>query len=494
MISYDNSITSKIVSTGSAPGKLYGTIKVHKQGNPARPVVSMIDTPEYNLAKFLDQIIKPYIPNQFMLDSTFHLLDKLKEFSPSPHQIMVSFDVVSLFTNVPLEETINMIGNYIYKENNPSPPAFEKDVFVKLMRLATQGLFLYKDTLYKQIDGVTMGCPLGPTLANFFMAHMENQLLCNDQEASPKLYLRYIDDIFAIFDNDQSCTKFLEKLNTQHPNIKFTLEQAKNTIPFLDVEIKINLDKFDTCTWRKPSNTGLLLNFNAFCPKIWKKGLISCLLNRAKITCSTDYLFQKEVTYLKNLFYSNGYPIHFFNKILCQFQKEKTDSKTEKEFINLFIIPYLGKISKEFSLQIQSLIKKRFDIKVTIVYKTTKVQEYFSLKSKTPLALNSNVVYKFTCSRDVNVTYIGTSARHLSIRAGEHLNVSRSSKSAIKEHIKKCSSCKTQPNNMGQFKIIRKCQTSYEAKIHEALVIKRSNPVLNKQLYANGASILLNVF
>ena len=91
-------------------------------------------------------------------------------------------------------------------------------------------------------------------------------------------------------------------------------------------------------------------------------------------------------------------------------------------------------------------------------------------------------------------TNIGTSARHLSIRAGEHLNVSRSSKSAIKEHIKKCSSCKTQPNNMGQFKIIRKCQTSYEAKIHEALVIKRSNPVLNKQLYANGASILLNVF
>ena len=145
-----------------------------------------------------------------------------------------------------------------------------------------------------------------------------------------------------------------------------------------------------------------------------------CLLNRAKITCSTDYLFQKEVAYLKNLFYSNGYPIPFFNTILCQFQNEKTDSKTEKEFINLFMIPYLGKISKEFGQRIQSLIKKRFDTKITIVYKTTKVQEYFSLKSKTPLVLNSNVVYKFTCSHDVNVTYIGTSARHLSIRAGEH--------------------------------------------------------------------------
>ena len=140
------------------------------------------------------------------------------------------------------------------------------------------------------------------------------------------------------------------------------------------MEIKINLNKFDIWTWRKPSNTGLLLNFNAFCPQIWKKGPILCLLNRAKITCSTDYLFQKKVAYLKNLFYNNGYSIPFFNKILCQFQNEKTDSKTEKEFINLFIISYLGKISKEFGLEIQSLIKKRFDTKITIVYKTTKVQ------------------------------------------------------------------------------------------------------------------------
>ena len=98
--------------------------------------------------------------------------------------------------------------------------------------------------------------------------------------------------------------------------------------------------------------------------------------------------------------------------------KQKTNDKTVKEFINLFFISYLGKISKEFGLYIQSLIKKRFDTKIAIVYKTTKAQKYFSLKSKTPLILNSKVVYKFTCSHDVNVTYIGTSAKHLSVRAG----------------------------------------------------------------------------
>ena len=93
--------------------------------------------------------------------------------------------------------------------------------------------------------------------------------------------------------------------------------------------------------------------------------------------------------------------------------KTKKQTVKPKNNILIFFIPYLGKISKEFGLQIQSLIKKRFDTEITIVYKTTKVQEYFSLKSKTPLTLNSNVVYMFTCSRDVNVTYIGMFARHL---------------------------------------------------------------------------------
>ena len=122
---------------------------------------------------------------------------------------------------------------------------------------------------------------------------MKNQLLCNDLEASPKMYLKYIDDILAKFDNHLSCTKFLEKLNTQHPNIKFTLKQAKNPIPFLDMEIKINLDKFNTWTWRKSSNTGLLSNFNAFCLKIWKKMSYVLSSQQSKITCLMDYLFQK---------------------------------------------------------------------------------------------------------------------------------------------------------------------------------------------------------
>ena len=78
----------------------------------------MIGTPEYQLAKFLDSIIKSYIPDSYMLHSTDHFLDELNNFQFKADHKLVSFDVQSLFTNVPLDETINIIADYIYSKNN----------------------------------------------------------------------------------------------------------------------------------------------------------------------------------------------------------------------------------------------------------------------------------------------------------------------------------------------------------------------------------------
>ena len=90
----------------------------------------------------------------------------------------------------------------------------KKEVFIKLLHLANQGMFLYKDKLYQQHDGVSVGSPLALTLANFFLAHIENKLLGKQLDFHPKLYSRYIDDIFAVFDNSDHCIKFLDLLNS----------------------------------------------------------------------------------------------------------------------------------------------------------------------------------------------------------------------------------------------------------------------------------------
>ena len=140
----------------------------------------------------------------------------------------MSFDVVSLFTNVPFSETIELITNRLYADGNLYAIPFDKDVFRKLMFMATQGLFVDKDKLYKQIDGVTIGSCLGPTLANFFEGCLEEKLFANTNNLSPNLYLRCIDDIYAVFDSDSACTQFLDILNSQHKDIKFTLEKYKS--------------------------------------------------------------------------------------------------------------------------------------------------------------------------------------------------------------------------------------------------------------------------
>ena len=99
---------------------------------------------------------------------------------------MVSFDVKSLFTNVPLQETIDFISNKIYDKNsNANHLPIKKKIFKDLLNLATKGIFLYKDKLYHQIDGVSMGSPLGPTIANFFLAETETCLL-NSNSITPQ--------------------------------------------------------------------------------------------------------------------------------------------------------------------------------------------------------------------------------------------------------------------------------------------------------------------
>ena len=89
-----------LLPSGSVPGRLYGKPKIHKTGCPLRPVTSMINTPKHNLAKWLDSLIKPYIPDRYSLPSTLSFIEKIKELKPTNNAKLVSFDVTGLFTNV----------------------------------------------------------------------------------------------------------------------------------------------------------------------------------------------------------------------------------------------------------------------------------------------------------------------------------------------------------------------------------------------------------
>ena len=161
------------------------------------------------------------------------------------------------------------------------------------------------------------------------------------------------------------------------------MEKSNGTISFLDGEIKINPNGFDTWSWRKPTHTGLFLNFCTVCPKAWKEGLVFCLLHRAKAVCSS---VKTELDNLRQLFMKNNYHIHFFNKILERFLHQSdthTPTENEPDPKILFKVPFAGKISKDFFNNIRLIIRRKFGIHVVLPYTATKVGHCFQLKSQT---------------------------------------------------------------------------------------------------------------
>ena len=168
----------------------------------------------------------------------------------------------------------------------------------------------------------------------------------------------------------------------------------------------------------------------------------------------------------------------------------------ERDFSGItFKVPFIGEASFKFSKQVVNLIETKYNIGVLPVYATSKVGDYFSLKSATPRFLTSNVVYKFSCLRDANMTYIGQSKRHLITRVGEHTSLGKiNPQSEIKNHMYECDACHSIKITCDNFEILKSHRDSFATKISEALCIRKSKPRLNKQLFGKGVSYLLKIF
>ena len=130
--------------------------------------------------------------------------------------VMASFDVQSLFTNIPIPETIDIILNEIFSNSDEFHNYYRATLKELLNICMTNNLFLFNEKLFFQKDGAPMGGCCSPTLANIFMSYHEQRWLqACPPDFKPVVYKRYIDDTFLLFKSETHIQQFL-------PILKFT--------------------------------------------------------------------------------------------------------------------------------------------------------------------------------------------------------------------------------------------------------------------------------
>ena len=443
-------------SRGAQPARLYGLPKIHKKLDtdgiiPIRPIVSSSKTFNYRLAKLLANKLKHLPQDQYAVKDSFAFVDWLHKLEINPQEYkMLSFDITALFTKVPTDRTIEIILERLYghkhtcfvsKQPKESwcSQCKRRQHMKCLLEIATkQTQFRFNDKTYRQRNGIAMGSPLGPLFADVYVSYLESRYMKRIRENGVQHYKRFVDDTFTLVHKNTEKDKIVDILNSYDNQIQFTCEEEKDEmISFLDVRIKRNQQQstpFTTSIHRKETFTGLLINWSSYVPKTYKVSALSSMVYRSIKICSTFELMTNEFESIRQLAAENDYPKNLTESIirttLNRYYERKTNTKVKpntndddhKKVEQLYVnIPYFSKATERFGKQlikIASSIRPQLHVQ-PIARPPPSVSQFFPTKDKVPTQLQSNVVYRITCS-DCSASYIGKTTRQLERRIHEH--------------------------------------------------------------------------
>jgi hypothetical protein len=257
---------------------LYFLPKIHKGINPppGRPVVSGNGCPTEKISQFVDHFLNPTTKKirSYVKDTT-HFLNILKEVGEiPPGSLLVTLDVESLYPNIPNKEGIEAARRAL---NRSRPDISVKPSNRSLIELLTMVLkknnFRFNGKNYLQIRGTAIGTKAAPGYANNLMGEFE-RLFVYLFHNQPTLWLRFIDDIFMIWNHgEDKLNEFIEYLNSCMETIKFTYECSKTAVSFLDTTVYIAGGKLETTLYSKPTDSHSYLRYNSAHPQRCKDSI-----------------------------------------------------------------------------------------------------------------------------------------------------------------------------------------------------------------------------
>ena len=308
----DDITYKRLYPTGAVPPKYYGLPKVHKPGMPLRPIISSVGSVTHATAKELSRIIKPLVGgSQHHVRNTKDFIHSIEGIQLSADECMMSFDVESLFTSVPVEPSIQIIKKLLEEDKSLHlrTKMTVKQISCLLDFCLKTTYFIFQGKFFEQVKGAAMGSPISPIVASLFMEDLEVKAL-STAPIPPTLWKRFVDDTFIII-KKSSKESFLQHLNSVDDNIHFTCEEPNEdgSIAFLDMLITPDHDgRLNTSVYRKVTHTDQYLHWDSHHAISSKYSVVGTLFHRARTVCSTPGGLQKEMKHLHQSLSRCNYP------------------------------------------------------------------------------------------------------------------------------------------------------------------------------------------
>lgn len=290
--------------------------KIHKSlinPIPGRPIVSSNSTITYHVSVFLDNIFHPIIRRlDTVCTSANQIIIDMSNFTTTSNSVILCADVTALYPNIPINEGIIMVKKilteipyYAEKENN---------FYIDLLHWVLHNNYCtYQNNTYLQLKGTAMGTPTATSYANIFLYGVEKPII---RKYKPTYYKRYIDDIYAIFDNPQLANNFISDFNQVLPSIKLEATTVERSGIMLDLSIKllpketngnITNDIVTTCLYQKPANKYQYIpTISEHAPHIFNSFVLQEIC-RIRLACANNHDFTIMNTLFANRLRARGY-------------------------------------------------------------------------------------------------------------------------------------------------------------------------------------------
>ncbi|XP_060073403.1 uncharacterized protein LOC132553191 [Ylistrum balloti] len=357
----DPEITQYLTPKNPRTPIFYLLPKIHKPGNPGRPIISQEGSCTEKLSAFVDHHLKQLATQttSYIKDTT-DFLRKIKELGPiPPGSLLCTADVSSLYTSIPHQDGIRAAKIALDNRTNPTPSTW---IILRMIAIIlTNNCFRFDREFFLQIQGTAMGTKMAPNYAIIFMDHLEQRFLSTLMRA-PIVWWRYIDDIFFIWPHTrEELTSFLEALNAYHPTIKFTSEISDTSVDFLDTTIYSTEDgTLSSKIHNKPTNAFQYLHYKSCHPKHQRDNIPYAQALRVRKICDNDIDFKNECIKLKDRFVRRDYPEQLIDNAIARVSQVNRDSlfkkqqNTETQPAIAFVLTYnpqnppIGKIIKNY--------------------------------------------------------------------------------------------------------------------------------------------------